>query len=132
MRTITLLQNTHCDRILTITEWAKESQEAYGADGGASTRFFQNFNRPGIIVSIVIHYNNAVKNRDNNYDQGETVSLKELRPSPDFNTLKKSDAPEKWFSRSCKTSISESWIEITTMPTQNGREKNQALGKWKI
>lgn len=28
-------------------------------------------------------------------DQGETVSLKELRPSPDFNTLKKSDAPEK-------------------------------------
>jgi len=28
-------------------------------------------------------------------DQGETISLKELRPSPDFNTLKKSDAPEK-------------------------------------
>jgi len=28
-------------------------------------------------------------------DQGETVSLKELRPSADFNTLKKSDAPEK-------------------------------------
>jgi len=28
-------------------------------------------------------------------DQGESISLKELRPSPDFNTLKKSDAPEK-------------------------------------